>query len=87
MRTTLPLDVDLARELKELAHQKDESFKTVVNRALRAGLIALLWPEKPKEYRLEPVSMGNVPPGIDLVKALELPDRIEGEALLARQAV
>jgi plasmid stability protein len=38
MRTTLTLDEDLAKELKERARRRGESFKDVVNATLRKGL-------------------------------------------------
>ena len=84
MRTTLTLDDDLARTLKDLAHQQDEPFKSIVNRTIRAGLAALARPQKPREYRLEPVSMGGVAAGLDRVKALDLSDRLEDEALIRK---
>jgi hypothetical protein len=38
VRTTLTLEDDLARELKDLAHERGAPFKQVVNDMLRAGL-------------------------------------------------
>ena len=38
MRTTLTLDDDLAMQLREAARQSGESFKDVVNSAIRLGL-------------------------------------------------
>ncbi len=38
MRTTLTLEDDLARRLKELARSTDRNFKEVVNDAIRKGL-------------------------------------------------
>ena len=39
MRTTLTLDEDVARQLKERARRSGESFKEVVNSVLRQGLV------------------------------------------------
>lgn len=38
VRTTLTLDPDLVRELKKIAQSSEESFKGVVNDAIRRGL-------------------------------------------------
>jgi hypothetical protein len=38
MRTTLTIDDDLVRELREKAHQIGAPFKEIVNRAIRAGI-------------------------------------------------
>ena len=77
MRTTLTLDDDVAAELKRLAYERGESFKRVVNEALRTGLAAARTPSRAKKYRLEPASMGAVRPGVNLDKALRLADDLE----------
>ena len=38
MRTTLTIDDDIARALKELSRERGSSFKAVVNDVLRQGL-------------------------------------------------
>ena len=81
MRTTLTLEDDLARELKKLSHDSGESFKDVVNRALRAGLAAQNAPPKSKPYRVRQTKLGGVVPGIELDKALALADRLEDEEI------
>jgi hypothetical protein len=81
MRTTLTLDNDVASLLKEIAYRTGESFKATVNDTLRLGLAARSAPQAPKAYRLEPVSLGGVVPGIDLNKALQLSDALEDEAI------
>ncbi len=79
MRTTLTLESDVARELKEETRRSGRPFKRVVNDALRAGLAARR--AKPaRRYRLTPVSLGGVLPGIDLDKALRLAEALEDEA-------
>jgi hypothetical protein len=81
MRTTLTLDDQLVSDLKRIAHETGAPFKQVVNNVLRAGLRALDHPE-PQTYRIKPVSLGPVRPGIDLDKALRLADMLEDESLL-----
>ena len=76
----MTLDDDLVRELKEEARRSRRSLKRVVNDALRAGLVARR--VKPaRRYRLTPVSLGGVMPGIDLDKALRLAEALEDEAV------
>lgn len=84
MRTTLTLDDDLARELRERAHRSGRSFKQVVNETLRAGLARRDAAPRPKSYRLEPVSMGDLAAGIDPARLLDLADRLH-DAEAARE--
>ena len=81
MRTTLTLDDDIASALKETAFRSDRSFQAAVNDTLRAGLAALQAPPKPKRYRIKPVSLGNLRPGLDLDKALHLAAALEDEEI------
>jgi len=84
MRTTLTLDDDLAAALKEMAFTRQESLKQVVNEAIRAGLRANAAPPAAKSYRLQPVALGRVAPGIDLDRALRLADDLEDEGLAGK---
>lgn len=79
MRTTLTLDDRLAKALKRSARQSGKSLDTVVNETLKVGLASRRRARKPTRYRLKPVPLGGVKPGIDLDKALALFDRIEGQ--------
>jgi hypothetical protein len=79
MRTTLTLDDRLAKALKRSAHLSGKSLDTVVNETLKVGLASRRRARKPTRYRLRPVSLGSIRPGLDLDKALELFDRIEGQ--------
>ena len=81
MRTTITLDDELARALKQLAVDSGLSFKSVVNQTLRAGLASAARPPKPRRYRITPRHLGGVVPGIDLDRALRVADRLEEEEL------
>lgn len=81
MRTTLTIDDELARALKELAHSSGKSFKDVVNETLRAGLTGQKALPRARPYRIRPSSLGGVMPGIDLNKALRLADALENEEI------
>lgn len=77
MRTTLTLDDDVARKLRELAHRRKVPFKEVVNAVLRRGLVA-------QETRAEPSRPFQVDafrsafrPGVDPLKLNQLSDELE----------
>lgn len=57
MRTTLTVDDDVARLLEKEAHKSGESFKQVVNRFLRLGLIASKQPAR-KPFVVKPWNLG-----------------------------
>jgi hypothetical protein len=78
MRTTLTLEKDVAVALRDEARRTGQPLKHVVNEALRAGLAARRRPAA-RRYRLRPVSLGSVVPGIDLDKALKLAEALEDE--------
>jgi hypothetical protein len=80
MRTTLTLEKDLARALREEARRTGRPLKRIVNETLRAGLAARKAPAM-RRYRLTPVSLGGVIPGVDINKALRLAEALEDEAI------
>ena len=60
MRTTITIDEDVAVELARIRSQRGESFKSVVNDTLRAGLAHAAAPGRPRRpYRTRPVSLGR----------------------------
>lgn len=84
MRTTLTIDDNTARELKNISHKTGKSFKQVVNETLRAGMQARGELAKVKPYRLKPASLGDVAPGYDLVKALELAEHLDDAEIVRK---
>jgi hypothetical protein len=80
VRTTLTLETDLARALREEAARSGKPLKRVVNETLRAGLAARR-ARAPRRYRLAPVHLGGVVPGVDLDRALRLAEALEDEAI------
>jgi hypothetical protein len=79
MRTTLTLDDDLAKELREEARKSGRQFKEVVNDVLRRGLAAGVKPgRRPRRFRVQPKACG-FRPGIDLTKLNQLVDEVEAE--------
>jgi predicted transcriptional regulator len=60
MRTTLTLDDDVDRMLRELAERRGISFKQVVNEVLRAGVARLeRQPSRRRKRWTHPVSLGR----------------------------
>lgn len=76
MRTTLTLDPDLARALRQRAHDANRSFKDVVNEAIRAGLTRGPRPRR-HAYSVKARHLGGVRAGVDLDKALQIAAALE----------
>lgn len=76
MRTTLSLDDDVARLLEKESRRTGASFKEVVNRFLRLGLVAANNPPK-KTFVVTPRKLG-LPSGLSYDNVQELLDEIEG---------
>jgi hypothetical protein len=81
MRTTLTIEDELARRLKQRALETGRPFKAVVNEALRAGLELTTMTPCGRPYRLEPRVMGRPTRGVNLDKALQLAGSLEDEEL------
>jgi hypothetical protein len=81
IRTTVTLDPDVAEQLKALARQRNVSFKTALNSAVRAGLAAERGGARP--FKVEPRPM-QLRPGIDLTHALQLAADLEDEEIIRK---
>jgi len=78
MRTTIRLDDDLLRELRDQARREGTSLARLINRVLREGIAASRQPGKPASpYRGKTFSMGK--PKVSLDKALALAAWLEDE--------
>lgn len=78
MRTTLTLDTDLAKKLKDLAHRQDQSFKQTLNDVVRRGLAAQAQRPPGVRYTVE-THRGGFRPGIDPGKLNQLVDQLDVE--------
>lgn len=76
MRTTVTLDSDVDRILREEIHRTRKSFKEILNNAVRTALKS-----KPRQLPklLPPVSMG-VMTGVDPARLTNLADEMEVDA-------
>lgn len=81
MRTTLTLDDDLARRLKEVARQRRLPFKDVVNDLLRRGLVAQEPARDSEPFQVDTFSSG-LRPGLDPLKLNQLLDELDARRAL-----
>ena len=78
MRTTLTLDPDVARRVREAMARNKLSLKRIVNDALRAGL-ASVDKAAPPRFIVQPHPF-QARPGIDLDRLNQLVDELDVEA-------
>jgi hypothetical protein len=79
MRTTLTLDDDVAKKLRELAHRRRVPFKEVVNSVLRRGLAAQeSRAHSGRRFRVD-VFRSSFRPGVDPLKLNQLGDELEAQ--------
>jgi hypothetical protein len=76
MRTTLSLDDDVAQLLNKEVRRSGDSFKAVVNRLLRSGLMSSKQPLK-KPFKVQPWNFGP-PSGLNFDNVEDLLDALEG---------
>ena len=82
MRTTVTLDPDVERLLKNEAHKRGESFKIALNEAVRKAFRAApTTTRKQKPFVVKSHHMGLMP-GIDYSKANKLADDMEIDAFV-----
>ncbi|MEO1302749.1 MAG: hypothetical protein AAFV36_06150 [Myxococcota bacterium] len=86
MRSTLTLDPDVAEALKAEQHRTRQSFKAVVNTALRRGLSIGAKPTEPEPFRVEPMHLG-FQPGIDPNRLNQLLDELDVDDFLEKANV
>jgi hypothetical protein len=82
MRTTLTLEPDLAKKLKDLAHRRGESFKQTLNDVVRRGLAARVQRRPGAPYTVES-HYGGFRAGIDPGKLNQLVDQLDAEDFIA----
>lgn len=82
MRTTVTIESDLAERLKRRARERDASFKSVLNDAIRRGLDKGNRPQA--DEFVQRTSALSLQPGVDLTKANQLAGELE-DAEIARK--
>lgn len=84
MRTTVTLDPDVERLIKDAVRRTGKSFKEVLNRALRTGLVGQTTGPAVKAFRVRARRLG-LRAGIDPGGLNRLADDLEVEAFAARR--
>ena len=79
MRTTLTVDPDVERLLKQAMHGEKQGLKATLNAALRRGLAHQAPPVPVKPFRVEAKATG-LRAGLDPARLHDLADEIELEA-------
>jgi hypothetical protein len=77
MRTTLTIDDDVARELRELMHARRSTFKDTVNHVLRRGLRAGQQPPPSSPAYTTEVFSSGLCPGVDPLRLNQLSDELD----------
>lgn len=83
MRTTVTLDSDVVRLLKDRAHRRGASFKVALNDAVREAFHAkpsASQRRKPFVVKARPMGLQS---GIDPIRLSELADEMETDAFVA----
>ena len=83
MRTTVTIDPDVERLIHDAMHRHRQSFKMVMNDAIRAGLGRQARASGSRSFRVTPFSLG-LRPGIDPARLNQLADELEDEAIQAK---
>ena len=83
MRTTVTLEKDVERMLREDMHRSRKSFKQALNDALRAGLAGKRRRTRRAPFVVKARPMGLLP-GIDPAGFNKLADELEADAFLAK---
>lgn len=81
MRTTVTIDPDVEVLLKKVMRERGESFKEVLNNAVREGLRRAR-AEKVKPFHQRTFNMGHAL--VDLTKASALADELGDQELIAK---
>ncbi|GDY21221.1 antitoxin VapB33 [Verrucomicrobiota bacterium] len=85
MRTTVTLEKDVERLLRDAMHRSRKSFKHTLNAALRTGLGGKTAPTKAKRFVVEARPLG-LRAGIDPAGFNKLADDFEVDAFLEKHA-
>ena len=86
MRTTVTLDVDVARLLKTAMRERGISFKQALNQAVRDGLAGKRQPRR-KKFVQQTFHMGVPNKNFRWEKILAIADAMEDEEILREMAL
>jgi hypothetical protein len=86
MRTTLTLDDDLAKQLRERSRRSGETFKEVVNDTLRRGLRSGEKPSPPLPRFVVQAKARGFCPGVDILHLNRFFGELETEEFIRKEA-
>ena len=81
MRTTVTLDPDVEKLLRRAVRERGQSFKKVLNSAIRHGLTHK---PKPMRFRQKTFRMGREEAVVNLAKALQLAAELEDAEIIRK---
>jgi len=85
MRTTVTIDDEVARLLKEAMHRRRTNFKEALNTALRRGLIETATLSVPsKRFEVKGPFLGGLQPGIAPTSFNKLAADLEDEEIVRK---
>jgi hypothetical protein len=82
MRTTVTIDGDVERMLRDAMHESRRSFKETLNAALRAGLSGRPTRARTRPFKVKARNLG-LRPGVDPLSLNRLADDLETDAVAA----
>ena len=85
MRTTITLDPDVAKMLKQTVKDRDITFKDAVNEAIRTGLTAPA-AKRPARFKQRTFALGTGK-GVRWDKALNMAAQLEDEEIVRKVAL
>jgi len=86
MRTTLTLDDDVAKQLREKSRRSGDSWKAVVNETLRKGLRGGDKPAAAPARFVVKAKAGSFRPGVDILHLNRFYAELETEDFLRQEA-
>jgi hypothetical protein len=84
MRTTLTLDEDVAKRVREFMRRRKVTLKSAVNEMLRQSSASSVGTKRAKRIRITPHKCGAFQPGVDFHKLSQHLDDLEVESFLAK---
>jgi hypothetical protein len=84
MRTTLTLDEDVAKRVKEFMRRRKLTLKSAVNEMLRQSAAPAGKTKPQKPVRITPHKCGAFQPGVDFHKLAQHLDDLEVESFLGK---
>jgi len=83
MRTTVTLDDDVERRLRQAIRKLDLNFKEALNQAVSCGVDMMLAPPKAKPFKQKTFKLG-MRKGFNMDKAMAIADALQDEDIVRK---